>query len=955
MQEYRENDILREISKKSRKVRKRKPRRMKIAWKRVLSVVVVIAIVLCLMPLTGTQSAQAADYRSIYFGTSGVLGYHDGTYDKIYLGGGATPHEWRVLDTTANGSTGTSGRALFVESMTSYGKVYYSDASDTYQWSGSIPRQQAQSAYNAYFSATDKEIVLPTTKGISEAEKAYSTSSALNGDYLYLLSREEYSNSTYGFDVVSGDTWTNRDKAAWTRTGWKSNKSGVGNAYILGSKGDFTASAIAGSEGPLEDLYFGMNMNGDASAVLFTTNSNVKSQGLDGTELKATTSSRNSNWKITQLKSDITLKTTGLAYVGADKKVQADSYSITKPDGITGTMTLSAMMTEGAYGEADAQILYYSKISTSNGSFNFTLPTEYSANANYHIYLIPEVQNTGYAVDYAGMPVEVDITDHTEYTISAAANPAVGGTVTESVTVKAGENATLTATPAVGYKFLGWSKQGVTDPVYVSTTPSFTITNVTASANYVADFEQSSFLISVNASPEAGGFVSGGGTVAAGGSTTLKAVAEDGYTFSKWLKDGTQVSTDASYTIDNVTADASYTAVFTKAINYVTLTMFPVGAGTVYIGTIPYSGDKILQKMGTSSTMMVEHSSTSNDTVWLHGMVRWFDSESEGYRFGNLVKVSDPSWTMNSYSEVDKAKYTANDLYYRWRSYGVSNSNGIKGDSTFYIRLKLGNKSDYSMGVATAVRPAGAGVTSGDKDGNVAFDTTLNATANPGYVFDHWEWMESGSTSGDNAALRTSTEKSMKVSGTGYQVYTAVFRKATYDVVATPSPIDGGAVSGLGTYEYGTTANVKATPANGYTFSKWTWKDAKGDSHESTDQNLAIENIQASYNLTAVFKKTNHNVTVSATPVGTDYVNKASVTVGTSINETTATLTSVTSTVADGGSAVLKATPYTAGSATDMYQFKQWVANDGKVYTDNPLTVANITEDKSYVAVFEKQ
>lgn len=68
--------------------------------------------------------------------------------------------------------------------------------------------------------------------------------------------------------------------------------------------------------------------------------------------------------------------------------------------------------------------------------------------------------------------------------------------------------------------------------------------------------------ISIMASPLNGGSVGGAGRVADGATTTTK--LSSGYRFVKWTLSGNQVSTSKNYQVSNITADATYIAVFQK-------------------------------------------------------------------------------------------------------------------------------------------------------------------------------------------------------------------------------------------------------------------------------------------------------------------------------------------------------------------------------------------------------
>ena len=70
-----------------------------------------------------------------------------------------------------------------------------------------------------------------------------------------------------------------------------------------------------------------------------------------------------------------------------------------------------------------------------------------------------------------------------------------------------------------------------------------------------------SYTINLMANPEEGGTVTGNGTYNQGATCTLTATANNGYSFTNWTKNGTEVSTDQSYSFI-VTEDATFVANF---------------------------------------------------------------------------------------------------------------------------------------------------------------------------------------------------------------------------------------------------------------------------------------------------------------------------------------------------------------------------------------------------------
>jgi len=98
------------------------------------------------------------------------------------------------------------------------------------------------------------------------------------------------------------------------------------------------------------------------------------------------------------------------------------------------------------------------------------------------------------------------------------------------------------------------------------------------------------YYIDVTANPYQGGSANGGGSYQKGLTHTITASAYDGYAFVNWTKDGTEVSTEESYSFI-VTENANYVANF-QAINYqITVTANPAEGGTANGGGTYYYGE----------------------------------------------------------------------------------------------------------------------------------------------------------------------------------------------------------------------------------------------------------------------------------------------------------------------------------------------------------------------------
>ncbi len=107
--------------------------------------------------------------------------------------------------------------------------------------------------------------------------------------------------------------------------------------------------------------------------------------------------------------------------------------------------------------------------------------------------------------------------------------------------------------------------------------------------------------------------------------------------------------------------------------------------------------------------------------------------------------------------------------------------------------------------------------------GTAEFDpsaSTFTATANEGYTFDHWEYKES-EYSPVPAGTVWPTDNPYTPEELKDGIYTAVFTRKPYTVTVNANNNAWGSVSGSGTYLYGRTVTLTATPAEGCGFVRW--------------------------------------------------------------------------------------------------------------------------------------
>ena len=315
--------------------------------------------------------------------------------------------------------------------------------------------------------------------------------------------------------------------------------------------------------------------------------------------------------------------------------------------------------------------------------------------------------------DWASNNRTVTFTDNVTYTITALAEG--GGWVDGAGTVLDGESITLTAVPAPnGYSLEGWY-DGDTK---VCDTEEFVIEDASDDKTYTAKFIQTTPYYSISARvKDSGGQVSGSDDVPEGGSVTLIATPDDGYTFEGWYDGDTKVCDTEEFVVSNVTENKTYTARFARIIVYYTISaeVGESGGGTV-------SGGGKVEK-GSNVTL----TATPDDG---YSFVGWYD--------GTTRVATTKEYTVKNV-KADKtytAKFSKIIIYYT-----ISAEVGTEGGSV----------------------SGGGTVTEG---GSI----TLTATANDGYTFDGWY-------DGDTKVCET--EEFVVENVTANKTYTAKFTEKT--------------------------------------------------------------------------------------------------------------------------------------------------------------------------------
>ena len=538
--------------------------------------------------------------------------------------------------------------------------------------------------------------------------------------------------------------------------------------------------------------------------------------------------------------------------------------------------------------------------------------TQVSASSNYSFTVAEETSN------YVG---------HFQlqsFTINPTANPSNGGTIIGGGTYNYGQTCTLTATPATGYDFIKWTKDGT----QVSTSNSYSFT-VTEAANYVAHFQLQSFTINASSNPSNGGSISGEGTYNYGSTCTLTATPATGYDFIKWTKDGTQVSTTTNYSF-TVTEAATYVAHFQLQSFTISASSNPNNGGTITgegtynygqtctLTAMPATGYDFIKwtKNGTQISTNTSYSFTVTESASFvaHFQLQSFTinasanpsnsgsvSGSGTYNYGQTCTL-----TATPVTGYDFISWTKNGTQV---STNTSYSFTVTEASSFMAHFQL-----QSFAINTVADPYNGGAINGG--GTYNYGQTCTLTATPSTGFDFVNWTKNGS--------QVSTNSSYSFTVTEEANYVAHFQLQSFTINASSDPNNSGTISGSGTYNYGQTCTLTATPNPGYTFLRWT----KNGTQVSSNEAYSFTVTEAA-SFVAHFQLNNYVINVSANP-------------------------SNGGTVSGGGAFHYGDNCTVTATSNPGFNFINWTEN-GNPVSNQPTYTFTITSDRSLVANFTTQ
>ncbi len=312
------------------------------------------------------------------------------------------------------------------------------------------------------------------------------------------------------------------------------------------------------------------------------------------------------NGNVVSTQANYTFTVTGNRTLVANFQAQQQNYTIT----VSANPSNGGTVTGGGSYQQGQQCTVQA---TANTGYTFTNWTE---NGNV------VSNNASYTFTVTGNRTLVANFTQQQFTITATANPSNGGTVTGSGTYNYGQSCTLSATPATGYTFLRWTKNGT----QVSTNATYTFV-VTESATYVAQFQAQSYYVATNSNPSNGGTTSGNGLYSYGETCTVTATPATGYDFVNWTENGNAISTEASYSF-TVTGGHNLIANFTLQAFEINAIVNPVAGGTTTGSGTYHYGDRVTVCVETNEDYAFENWTENGEVVSVEKEYTFIATES---------------------------------------------------------------------------------------------------------------------------------------------------------------------------------------------------------------------------------------------------------------------------------------------------------------------------------------
>ena len=549
-----------------------------------------------------------------------------------------------------------------------------------------------------------------------------------------------------------------------------------------------------------------------------------------------------------------------------------------------------------------------------------------------------------------------------EHVLALGVNNAEAGTVAGDGTYAWNSQRVISATANDHYVFTGWSDNNMNNPR--------TLTLVSDTA-FTAMFVRDSHVVTANVNDVTMGTVTGANTYTHGAMATLTATANDHYHFVNWSNGITANS--FSFLVEG---DSSFTATFAIDQHTVTTAVNDAALGSVTAGGTYNYGDTIALTATPAAHAVFTGWSNGETDATIYIIVAGDTTVTAMFAVDtHVISANVNDGTMGTVSGANTYTHgtlatltaTANEHYHfvNWSNGITANSFSflVEGDSSFTATFAI----DEHV-LTLDVNNADAGTVTGDGTYEWNSQRVISATANEHYVFNGWSDGDKnnprtltlvGDTAFTAMFIRDSHNVTANVndgtmgyvSGAGTYVHdslatltataydhyhfvnwsngvtanmfsflvnqdsavTAFFAADSHVVTAVVNDAALGSVDGAGTYDYGTTATLTATPAAHALFIGW----SNGAVTPTININVTSDTI-----VTAMFTVDSHVISATANDDAMGTVVGA----GTFIHGSTAILTAI---------------------PTAPYHFVNW--SNGET---TETIVINVTMDSTLIAYF---
>ena len=270
---------------------------------------------------------------------------------------------------------------------------------------------------------------------------------SLKGDKIFLLDLIEVCNMSYGYSMEAYNYATNRIKTCdgvnnntiwWLRSTSKMMNNYVGMVRFSDEGGWFDRGTAASCS----DSYVSPALNINLSSILFSSASGMSKSSAVSHESASIGTTTDTDWKLTLKDDRKTISVTDNSVVtrSADGVITVPyTYTDTATTDAEKVNQISVMITDKAYTESDAQILYYGALQTdsiNSGNGTFQLPNGLDGKtlgSDYHVYILAEHVNDTNATDYASEPVEITYVTTTINRVEATISQPKGGKTLSTV------------------------------------------------------------------------------------------------------------------------------------------------------------------------------------------------------------------------------------------------------------------------------------------------------------------------------------------------------------------------------------------------------------------------------------------------------------------------------------------------------------------------------------------